>query len=78
LPPRLALTPDQFARCYEALGFFRQKLSNPLTITQEFARLQVGSFGCSLFGSRECVGKEKKQNSFLKHAGSCCFLLHES
>ncbi|XP_062157659.1 protein-tyrosine-phosphatase PTP1 [Alnus glutinosa] len=41
LPPRLALTPDQFARCSEALGFFRQKLSNPLTITQEFARLQA-------------------------------------
>jgi hypothetical protein len=46
-PPRLALTPDQFARCSEALGFFRQKLSAPQTIAQEFARLQVGCFGCS-------------------------------
>ncbi|XP_059454283.1 protein-tyrosine-phosphatase PTP1 [Corylus avellana] len=40
-PPGLALTPDQFARCSEALGFFRQKLSAPQTIAQEFARLQA-------------------------------------
>ncbi|XP_031277596.1 protein-tyrosine-phosphatase PTP1-like isoform X2 [Pistacia vera] len=41
-PPRLRLTPDQFARCSEALSTFKQKLqSNPQQIAQEFAHLQA-------------------------------------
>lgn len=41
-PARLSLTPDQFARCSEALSSFKQKLeSNPQLITQEFAHLQA-------------------------------------
>lgn len=40
-PPRPSLTADQVARCSQALGFFRQKLSAPQTIAQEFARLQA-------------------------------------
>ncbi|KAG6624978.1 hypothetical protein CIPAW_16G063800 [Carya illinoinensis] len=42
LPPRLILTPDQLSRCSEALGFFRERLSMPQTINQEFARLLAG------------------------------------
>ncbi|KAF5468545.1 hypothetical protein F2P56_012688, partial [Juglans regia] len=41
LPPILALTPDQFTRCSEALSFFRERLSMPQVIDQEFARLQA-------------------------------------
>ncbi|XP_042962008.1 protein-tyrosine-phosphatase PTP1-like isoform X1 [Carya illinoinensis] len=41
LPPILALTPDQFSRCSKALSFFRERLSMPQAIDQEFARLQA-------------------------------------
>ncbi|KAB1220687.1 Protein-tyrosine-phosphatase PTP1 [Morella rubra] len=40
-PPTLALTPDQFTRCSEALRILREKLSTPQLISQEFAHLQA-------------------------------------
>lgn len=38
-PPKLSL--EQLKQCSEALSFFKKKVKNTATITQEFSRLQV-------------------------------------
>ncbi|POO00248.1 Protein-tyrosine phosphatase [Trema orientale] len=40
-PPRLALTPDQFKYCSEALESLKEKLRTPYRINQEFSYLQA-------------------------------------
>ncbi|CAH8359415.1 unnamed protein product [Eruca vesicaria subsp. sativa] len=40
-PPKLSLSPDQLSYCHQALKILRAKISNPDSISREFANLQA-------------------------------------
>ncbi|KAJ0241088.1 Protein-tyrosine-phosphatase PTP1 [Hirschfeldia incana] len=46
-PPKLSLSPDQLSYCHQALKIFREKLSDPDSISREFANLQANRMRAS-------------------------------
>lgn len=61
-PLRLALTPDQYKYCSQALKFFKDKLQTSDQIHHEFAQLQVFFARCVFNFS---------QNKFIKISHKC-------
>ncbi|CAN6543779.1 unnamed protein product [Malus baccata var. baccata] len=62
-PPKLALTPDQYKYCSQALKLFKGKLQMPHHINQEFAQLQAKRMTSSEMGRNCTVGLDKVNSS---------------
>ncbi|KAJ4874885.1 Protein-tyrosine-phosphatase PTP1 [Raphanus sativus] len=46
-PPKLSLSPDQLSYCHQALKILREKISDPDSISREFANLQANRMRAS-------------------------------
>ncbi|KAM1686436.1 hypothetical protein FF1_034263 [Malus domestica] len=62
-PPKLALTPDQYKYCSQALKLFKGKLQMPDHINQEFAQLQAKRMTSSEMGRNCTVGLDNVNSS---------------